>query len=75
MSNHLQLNAMGLVCPLPAAETRKLLKTMQAGDILDVKGDFSLAIENVIRMAKKMGGKILEKESAENFFHVVIRKM
>ncbi|MHA1744579.1 MAG: sulfurtransferase TusA family protein [Promethearchaeota archaeon] len=75
MPKHLQLDAMGLVCPLSAAETRKSLKTMQARDILEVKGDFSPAMENVIRMAEKMGGKILEKESTENFFRVVIVKM
>lgn len=75
MPKHLQLDANGLVCPLPAAETRKTLRAMQAGDILEVDGDFPPAIENVIRMAEKMGGKILEKESTENFFHVVIVKI
>ena len=75
MPKHLLLDANGLVCPMPAAETRKTLKNMQAGDILEVHGDFSPAIENVIRMAEKMGGKIVEKEAAENFFRVVIRKL
>ena len=74
MTKHLQLDVMGLVCPLPAAETRKSIKTMQTGDTLDVKGNFSLAVENVVRMAEKMDAEILEKESSENYFRVLLRK-
>ena len=74
MSSHTQLDATGMVCPLPAAETRKALKIMQLGETLEVKGDFPQAVENIVRMAEKMKAEIIEKESAEEFYRVLIRK-
>jgi tRNA 2-thiouridine synthesizing protein A len=68
------LDMKGKVCPIPAAETRKMLKNMAIGEVLEIVGDFEPALENVIRMAKNNGGEILESESRPNHFRVVTRK-
>ncbi|MHA1585099.1 MAG: sulfurtransferase TusA family protein [Promethearchaeota archaeon] len=69
------LDVNGKVCPMPAAETRKIIKKMQPGENVEIKGDFSLAIDNVIHMAEINGGKVLEKETGENYFRVLVKKI
>jgi tRNA 2-thiouridine synthesizing protein A len=69
------LNLNGKVCPMPAAETRKVLKKMQAGEKIEIFGDFEPAIENVIKMAEKNKGIVLESEQKSNYFRVLIKKI
>jgi TusA-related sulfurtransferase len=68
-----RLDVNGKVCPVPAAETRRMLKIMQPGQVLEVVGDFEPALENVINIAIKNGAEVLEKESHPNFFRVVLK--
>lgn len=70
-----KLDLNGKVCPVPAAETRKMLKMMEPGQILEIIGDFEPALENVINMAQKNNGEVIEKESHTNFFRVVVKKI
>lgn len=69
-----KLDVNGKVCPVPAAETRKMLKTMISGQSLEVIGDFEPAMENVINIALKNGAELVEKESRTNFFRVILKK-
>ncbi len=69
-----KLNLNGQVCPMPAALTRKKLRTMNKGEKLEVFGDFDLAIENIIDIAQKNEAKIIEKESRKDFYRVLILK-
>ncbi len=69
-----RLDLNGRVCPMPAALVRKSLKRMESGQILEATGDFDPALENVILMAEKNGGTVLEKEVAENYYRIVIKK-
>lgn len=69
------LDMTGQVCPIPAAETRRILKTLTTGQTLEVIGDFECAHDNVINMAKKNGGEILGSEHVQNFFRVIIKKL
>ncbi len=59
---------------MPAALTRKALKKMKSKEIMEIIGDFDPALENVITMVAKNGGKVLEQEKKENFFRVVAEK-
>ncbi len=71
----IKLDTTGKVCPLPAAETRKEIKKMLSGQVLEVRGDFECAAENVKLMAEKNGGQILAVETGKNYFKVVIKKL
>lgn len=68
------LDVNGTVCPIPAANTRKFLRKMERGKILEIVGDFEPALVNVIKMAEKNGAEILEQESKTDFFRVVVKK-
>ena len=69
------LDVTGQVCPIPAAETRKVLREMETGKTLEIIGDFCPALENVIAMAQKNGAEVLFKESGENFFKAIVKKL
>ena len=69
------LNVKGEVCPIPAAETRRALKSISMGQVLEIIGDFEDACENVVNMAKKNGGEIMCVEHSPNYFRVVVKKV
>jgi tRNA 2-thiouridine synthesizing protein A len=69
-----KLDMKGQVCPIPAAETRKMLKSLSPGQILEVIGDFECACDNVVKMAMKNGGEIVSADHGQNYFRVVIKK-
>ncbi len=70
-----KLDTTGWVCPVPAAETRKKLRNMQPGQVLEVVGDFDCAAENIKNIAEKNGGQVLGVETSKNFFKVMIKKI
>lgn len=74
MNIDVKVDANKKVCPMPAALTRKALKKMKSKEIMEIIGDFDPALENVITMVAKNGGKVLEQEKKENFFRVVAEK-
>ena len=69
------LNLNGKVCPMPAALTKKKLNQMETGQILEVYGDFELALENITTIAEKNGGKVLETETKKDFYRAFIEKL
>ena len=74
MAIDIQLDLKGKVCPMPAAETRKALKKVEAGTVIEIIGDFEPALENVIKMAQKQGAEVLEQEEHTKYYRVVVKK-
>ncbi|MHA1731829.1 MAG: sulfurtransferase TusA family protein [Promethearchaeota archaeon] len=70
-----KLDVRGKVCPIPAAETRKVLRGMETGEVLEIEGDFREAAVNVEKMALKNGGEVLSKETRGDFFRLVVKKV
>jgi len=69
MANSQKLDCSGLVCPIPAAKTKRQLLEMNSGDILEVIGDFAESGENIKRYIEKHGDKLLEfKVDGENYY-------
>ncbi len=72
-----ELDASGLVCPVPALKTKKKLRNMQPGKILKVITDYKPASESVPRDLAKtkhkfLGTEILEDDEGwELFFECV----
>ena len=62
------LDCSDLVCPLPVAKTKKMLNSMEKGEILEVKGDFSKAGENIKRFVESHGHEVVDfKLEGENY--------
>ena len=63
MSNSIEFNlevdAIGMNCPLPILRTKKALATMQSGEVLKVKATDSGAANDFPAFAKQTGNELL----------------
>lgn len=55
----LEVDAIGMNCPLPILRTKKALATMQSGEILKVKATDSGAAHDFPAFAKQTGNELL----------------
>jgi len=56
------IDARGEVCPIPDVETKRALKDMKPGEILEVWIDYPLSNERIPETVKKLGHEVLEIE-------------
>ncbi len=68
------LDLKGKTCPYPVLLTKEKLKNLKSGDILEVVVDYQPARENVERVAKSGGNKIVEVRDEKTQFIIVIEK-
>jgi tRNA 2-thiouridine synthesizing protein A len=66
MKCDMELNACGLVCPVPALKTKKQLMKMRPGTVLKVITDYKPASESVPRDLAKTKHKHLGTEYLED---------
>lgn len=64
----------GVSCPLNYVKTKLKLEEMEVGQVLEVLLDDGESIVNVPRSVKEDGHKILEIETIEGYFKVLVRK-
>lgn len=60
------IDVMGEVCPVPDVDTKRALKKMKSGEILEVKLDYPMSKERIPETVKKMGHEVLEIEEIGN---------
>jgi len=68
------LDAVGLLCPLPVLKARKRLKTLAAGDVLRVRADDPAAVVDVPHFCTESGHDLLGAETIGAVCHYFIRK-
>jgi tRNA 2-thiouridine synthesizing protein A len=56
---NLEVDAVGMNCPLPILRTKKALATMQSGEILKVKATDAGAAHDFPAFAKQTGNELL----------------
>jgi tRNA 2-thiouridine synthesizing protein A len=56
---NLEVDAIGMNCPLPILRTKKALATMQSGEILKVKATDAGAAHDFPTFAKQTGNELL----------------
>ncbi len=56
------LDVRGEVCPVPDVETKRALKKMKKGEILEVLIDYPLSKERIPANSEKAGHKVLSIE-------------
>ena len=68
----LTLNAVGKKCPMPVLMTKKELKKMSSGQILELVVDDKGALKDVPALINKTGDSILEtKEDGSNITFMI----
>jgi tRNA 2-thiouridine synthesizing protein A len=70
-----ELDCVGLYCPMPIAMTKEEIEKIQIGEILKVEADDPAAEEDIKRWAKRTGHKILKFEKKETIMTFFIKRM
>jgi TusA-related sulfurtransferase len=68
------LDARNKTCPWPVLLTKENLKSLKSGAVLEVTVNYPPAKENVERVAKAAGNKVLEVKDEKTQFTIVIQK-
>jgi tRNA 2-thiouridine synthesizing protein A len=69
-----KLDLAGLKCPLPALKTRKALKSLAAGDRLEVLCTDPLSVIDIPNLIRETGDKVEISERAEQRIVFLIEK-
>ena len=68
----MEINARGLSCPLPVLKTRDVLDNEP--EELTVLVDSRVQVENITRLTKKRGYRIMEVNNEDGYFKLLIKK-
>jgi tRNA 2-thiouridine synthesizing protein A len=69
-----KLDLTGLKCPLPALKTRKALKSLKPGDLLEVRCTDPLSAIDIPNLLRESGDKLEMTERAEQEIVFLIEK-
>lgn len=68
------LNALGLKCPMPVLKTKKELKSMTSGQVLELIVDDKGALKDVPALLGKTGDELLETNETDDQVVFLIKK-
>ncbi|HXL13716.1 MAG TPA: sulfurtransferase TusA family protein [Bradyrhizobium sp.] len=71
----IKLDLTGLKCPLPALKTRKALKPLSPGDVLEVHCTDPLSVIDIPNLIRETGDKVEITERAEERIVFRIEKL
>lgn len=74
MSDLLEIDAIGLLCPLPVLKARKRLKELSPGDHLRLLADDPAAIVDVPHFCTESGHKLISATQTDTHTVYVIEK-
>jgi len=70
-----ELDCIGLYCPMPIAKTKETMDAMKGGSILKIEADDPAAEEDIKAWAKRTGQHILNIEKNGIIVTIYIKKM
>ncbi len=68
------LDAIGLLCPLPVLKARKRLQALQSGQVLRLQANDPAAVVDVPHYCNESGHILLGSEKQDDTHHYFIRK-
>lgn len=74
MEYHAELDAVGLLCPLPVLKARKRLEPLQRGQVLKMLADDPAAVVDVPHFCAEQGHELIARESRGTVEIYYIRK-
>ena len=69
-----EVDAVGLNCPLPILRTKKMLATMQSGEVLKVKATDAGAVHDFPAFAKQTGNELIASITEGNIFVFFLKR-
>ncbi len=74
ISYDVELDCVGLFCPMPIARTKEEIEKIEVGMILKVEADDPAAEEDITHYAKRAGHEIIKVEKSGNIVSFWIRR-
>ncbi len=74
MKADLEIDALGLLCPLPVLKARKRLQTLTSGQVLCLIADDPAAVIDVPHFCEEAGHSLVSEESQAGATRYYIRK-
>jgi tRNA 2-thiouridine synthesizing protein A len=74
MTRTFQLDATGEECPIPVLRTKKALRKLTSGDILEVRCTDPMAEIDIPALLFKTGDLLIAKEATDGIITMQIRK-
>lgn len=68
------LDAKGLNCPLPILRTKKALKDMAVGDVLEIHATDPGAVKDFEAFCRTTGNELVDSSNANGEYHFRIRR-
>lgn len=69
------LDVRGEVCPYPDVKSKRKIKKMNAGDVLEILVDYPLSAERIPEVMKSKGHEILSNEKiTDSEWRILVRK-
>lgn len=68
----IKVDALGMVCPKPVIETKKVIASLTKPDVVEVWVDNTIAVENVKGLAEENGYKVSSEKVADKQYKVTI---
>ncbi len=69
------IDVRGETCPYPDIRTRKKLKEMKSGEILEVLTDYPLSLERIPRNVEKQGHEVISVTKIKGADHKILIKV
>lgn len=74
MTHDAELDAVGLLCPLPVLKARKRLEPLTGGQVLKMEADDPAAIVDVPHFCSEAGHELVDQSEASGILTFYIRK-
>ena len=71
---NLEVDAIGMNCPLPILRTKKALTDMQSGQILKVVSTDPGSVKDLAAFAKQTGNELLSTEEKNKEFEFFVKR-
>lgn len=68
------LDCKGLSCPLPIVKTAQALRTLAAGDLIEVLATDPGSVKDFAAWSKVTGNELMETGQADGVFRFVLKK-
>ena len=75
MEKEIKISTVGMNCPKPLIETRKVLRKMTKGQVLIVEGDHKMSLQEIPQAVKDTGDEVISVNNSESTWVIKIRKV
>jgi tRNA 2-thiouridine synthesizing protein A len=69
-----QLDAKGLICPLPVLKARRAMKALAAGDVLEIEATDPGSVKDFDHFCETTGYRLISSSEADGVYHFAIEK-